>query len=193
MRAGGDGDAELKRVENLFRAVVAALLRHLRPADGRGPHARPVEGHVQLLRFRGDPHDPAVGPALVQPDLEEVLAVGGKVVLNRQSAARSPRQLFAEAASLIAIRRHEEGFGRRRSAHVPQRHLTDFRRCSDVALGQHRRQREGVGVVVESVGGSFKSLPFAHPFTFPSRPCGRITRAATWTKDSLSLRLERRR
>ena len=30
--------------------------------------------------------------------------------------------------------------------------------------------------------------PFARPSTFPSRPCGRISGAATWTKDSPSSR-----
>ena len=35
--------------------------------------------------------------------------------------------------------------------------------------------------------------PFARPSTFPSRPCGRISAAATWTKDSPSSRHKPRR
>src|SRR5262245_1257305 len=151
MRAGLDRRAELKRLENLLGALVAALLRHLRSAYGRGPDAIAVDADVELLRLGSQTHDAAVGAALVQAQLELVVAVDRKVVLDRQPAARSPRQILAEAASLIAIGRHEERLGRRRAAHVAERDLADLRRRTQVPLGENRRQRQRVGVVVEPV------------------------------------------
>src|SRR5262249_3769193 len=71
MRAGLDRRAELKGVESLLRPLFPAQLCALRPADDRRPHPRLIEADVELLRFRGERDDAAVGAALLQPQLEQ--------------------------------------------------------------------------------------------------------------------------
>ena len=112
MRAGLHRHVELKRLQDFFRPLLPTLLGKFRSAHGRRPDPGAIETHIQLMRFRGQSHDAAARSTLVQPQLEQVLAIDRKVVANRQTPARSPRQIFAEATALIAIGRHEERLGR---------------------------------------------------------------------------------
>ena len=112
MRAGLHRHAELKRLQDLFRPLLPTLLGKFRSAHGRRPDPGAIETHIQLMRLRGQSHDAAARSTLVQPQLEQVLAIDGKVVANRQSTARSPRQILADAAPLVAIAGHEEGLRR---------------------------------------------------------------------------------
>src|SRR5262249_52606841 len=131
MRAGLDRRAELKGVESLLRPLFPAQLCALRPADDRRPHPRLIEADVELLRFRGEPHDAAVGAALLQPQLEQVLAGNRKLVANCQSTARSPRHILAPRRARVAAGRDEVCLWRLRSANASQRHLTDSHRRSE--------------------------------------------------------------
>ena len=99
------------------------------------------------------PSNPPPDATLFRPHFEQVLAIGRKVVAHRESATRPERQIVADADRLVAIGRHEEGLRHRHAARPCERHLADFRRRSQVSFGQRRRQREGIGVVVEPVPG----------------------------------------
>ena len=166
VRSGLDRHAELQQLEDFLGSILARIVtrrsaaaprtapRHeVRPAQRDGSDLDVVDGDVELMRLGRDALEPAACAALFGPHLEQVLAVCRKVVAQRDAAARSERQIVADAHALIAIGRHEEGFRHRNASRPCERHLTDFRRRSQISLGQHRRERQGIGVVVESVAG----------------------------------------
>src|SRR5262245_19990942 len=92
--------AELESRMNLPGPFLTADLRQGGPPDRRGPDPRPIDAHVELMRFGGEPPDTAVGAALVQSQLDPILAVDRELVPERHSATRSPREVLTETAPL---------------------------------------------------------------------------------------------
>ena len=151
VRAGGDRRLEAHALEDEPVPLVAA--RPLGSLHDARPHPRAVDAHVQLVGLGGDALEAAGDAALLRPKLEVVLTVGGEVVGERGAAARAERQVVADADALVAVGGHEDGLGGGGPPRPAEGHLRDAGRRAQVALGQGRRQGEGVGVVVEAVGG----------------------------------------
>src|SRR5262245_20847327 len=148
-RTGLDGDAKLESgvaadLHVLFPAVVAGTSRlavagitrrggpSLRAAADREPLQQlAIEPHVELLRPAHTLDVVLILP--LQPDLDRILAVDGKVAANRDPAARSERQLFALAVVLHHMQWNLEGLdprtGRRQTGCLP-RHLSRDRQVA---------------------------------------------------------------
>src|SRR5437867_1105769 len=81
--------AERKGRQDFLTPVsLRTRLPKLRRAQRVSPDPRTVEALIELLRFRSQPDNAAASSALVQPQLKQILAIDGKVVAKRQSAAR---------------------------------------------------------------------------------------------------------
>ena len=143
-RAGRDGDTDLQagvaaNLHVLFPGVVAGKTRFavagvarrrgsaLRsPADGEPFQQLAIEADVELLR-----PSHALDVVLIlplEPDFDQVLAVGRKVVANRETAARSERQILALPIVLHHVQRDLEGLERGRLGRQTRRQPRDLTR-----------------------------------------------------------------
>ena len=160
VQAGLDRHREPQRFDHFLVAVVSDIgagstsdttAGEFRSTNRAGPDLDVVEAHFNLMRLGRDAFESARDSRLSRPHLDQVVAVGRKVVAERHAAARSEWQIVADPFRLIAVGWHVDRFRCRKSSRPPQRHLTDFRRGSEISLGQRRRERQRVGVVVEPV------------------------------------------
>ena len=119
---------------------------------GAGPDQRVVKTDIELMRLRGNPLEPSGHPALFWPHLEQILAIGWKVIAKRGATTSAERQVVTDADALVAVSRHEDGLWSRCPPRTPQRHLADFCRRPQISLGECGRERERVSVIVEPIG-----------------------------------------
>ena len=117
-------------------------------SDGEPFQQLAIEADVELLR---PPH--ALEVILILPletNLDEVLAVDGKVVANRDAAARSERQIFALPVVLQHVQRDLECLESRTGGRKARREPRDLTRHRHVSLQVGRRNREDIREVVET-------------------------------------------
>ena len=106
------------------------------------------------MDFRREVLEPIVSAVLFRAGLDQVIAVGRKDIMNGQPAASAERHVIAEPASFAAIGWFEKRLGRRYATRTFQRGLADLGGSIEVAFRQRGRERQRVGVVVETVTGS---------------------------------------
>ena len=87
----------------------------------------------------------------LEGDRQNVLAVEREMMANRQSSPGTERKLFAHAAGLHCQGRSRVGGGCRVQRGVADGESTDFPGRRQVSFQEQRREREGVGDVVEPV------------------------------------------
>ena len=119
-----------------------------RAADGEQRHPRAVQAHLELLPVLEAAH--VVVELPLQANLDVVLGIEGKVVSDRDAAARPERQILAHAEILKPHRGDRVDLGRRLEGRVAHREAADPARREDVAVEQRRRHREDVRHVVEA-------------------------------------------
>ena len=107
-----------------------------------------IETNVELLR-------PAHALEVIlilalQANLDEVLAVDRKIVVNRDAAARSERQVFALPVVLHDVQRNFECFDRRARRRKARREPRDLASHRHVAFQVSRRNRKRIREIVEA-------------------------------------------
>ena len=124
-------------------------LQCLRPADRGRQHAFAVHAHLDLVRRTET--DDVVVELSPQADLDDVLAVDRKVMTNRNTAARTERQVFAHLAILIEQGWNFVGVGHRPDRRNAERETAHLASRRQVAVQQCRRHRQHARHVVEAV------------------------------------------
>jgi len=120
-----------------------------RPGERKFLDAGPVQSDLETARLT-DAADNVAADSL-QDDLDDVLTVGGEMVVNRQTAARSERQIFARAILLRVVERHSILRHVRADRGICDGQPSDAARGDKIPIQQARRDREHVRDVVESV------------------------------------------
>ena len=126
------------------------------PALGCASHREPlqqlaIQADVEPLR----PPD-ALEVILILPlqaDFDQVLAIDRKVVVNRDAAARSQRQVFTLPVVLQHMQRDLEGLELGLGGRQTRRQPRDLPGHRHVSLQVSRRNREDIGEVVEAAVG----------------------------------------
>ena len=137
------GIAELERTIRVAFARSRLRLAACPPdagADRRELRAGAVDRNLELMWFRRRRRE---------LHFDQVFAVGGKVAVDREPAARTPWQIVDARAlpqlGAEAIAVHEHG-----RCDVADREPADFLRRVEIALHDRRRHEEKVGEVVEA-------------------------------------------
>ena len=143
VRPGGDRRPHLEGLD-LRRIETARIVGIGRLADGQQRDPLAVDGDLQVVRL--DAQRP------VRQNLEDVLGVLGKVVVDDHAAAGAERQPF-HAPVLPQIGGDPEGLGRRRRHGRGDGEPADLARGRQIPLHQGRRDAEHAGDVVEAVAG----------------------------------------
>ena len=117
-------------------------------ADGEALQQPPVETDVKLLRPT-HPHEIRLVLA-AQPHPDDVLAVDGELVGNREAAPRAQRQVLALPAVLHDVQGHLEGVEPRRRGRQPDRETGDLPGHRQVPLQMGARDGQNVGEIVEA-------------------------------------------
>ena len=148
----------LRLKPNVLKASVDLLLRRrlidveravvLRPADAGLVNLGAIERNDER-RLMLDPYEPDVAQRARQIDL--VLAVGGKRVLDSKSAARAQRQAI-DVKSLRSLAGIDVGFAARPRIRPPHRLHRHRSRRGHVLIEKRRRRLQHIGDVVEAVG-----------------------------------------
>src|SRR5262245_30297352 len=87
----------------------------LRSSETRRQYLHAVDGDVELMDLGREVLEPLIGTVLFRPRLDQVIAVGGKDVANREPAARAEGHVIAKPAGLAAISWLEKRLGRRQA------------------------------------------------------------------------------
>ena len=150
-RPGLGGEAHLLAVVRDVAEVAprgVAVRVEYRAADRQRLDERAVQANLQRVRLEHAPDATVVGPQ--QEDLHDVLAVHREVVLDRQPAPRAERQVVADPLVLAQVLVDLEDLRGRLERGIAHRQPGDLARGGQVPLGQHRRDRQHVGDVVEA-------------------------------------------
>jgi hypothetical protein len=113
-------------------------------------HTLPVHRDLQLLSLGLVLAEQVALLVRVEGDLEHIVSIGGKVVLNRHAAARSERRT-CNAACLRDDSGNHGGRHHRRSQWIAYCRPADLACSGDVGLKQGRRHRKHVGHVIKPV------------------------------------------
>ncbi len=118
-------------------------------ADRERPGSLAVETNLETLRLieTGD----VVVNLTAQADLDQVLAVDGKVMMNGDPASRTERQLVADLSVLLCQIGNSVGLGDRPRRARPERQAADLSGRRHVAFQERRRNRQQAGHVVEAM------------------------------------------
>ncbi len=141
LRSGGDVD------RRRLQEQAGGDLRHVR-IDVEQRLALAVDRHVDLLAGSRAAEQEAVGVA-VQLDAQDVVAVGGEGVGDRNAAARAERRAVDAAQLRRGLGDAVMRFGRLRVG-IADREHGHLAGGAQVAVHQRRRQRLRVGDVVEA-------------------------------------------
>src|SRR5215472_16077197 len=118
-------------------------------------HGRLIQADLELA-FQGDANDHTPVtiheiPDPLQANSHYVITVGRKIVMNRHSAPRSERKVFAHTIILFEVAGKLERLDGRTHGTIPNRKAGDHTRRRQISLEKSGRHGEHVPVVVKSV------------------------------------------
>src|SRR5262249_56381296 len=79
--------------------VASAPTHELRSAQYSRPDFDVIDADVDLMLFRSDPLELATGSSFFRPHFEQVLAVGGEVIVERRSATGAEGQTVPDTCA----------------------------------------------------------------------------------------------
>ena len=130
------------------RLLLVDRLHVLLAADLRLEDLDAVDRRDERVAILHPAHVPGGGKTA---DVQLVLAVGRKQMLDEQSAPRAQRQTLDVRALVGAARRTEHGAGRS-GRRIPNRPRADDARGRDVLIEERRRDLQHAGDIVEAIG-----------------------------------------
>ena len=141
MRASLAGKAELQRIISclLVQQLCVCGVPPLTP-DGEARQTHAIQPHVDLLTLTypdDGVHAGRVAPS--EPHSDDILAVGGEIVVNGDSASRSERQLFMDTVVLHEPLGNEVTLDDRPGRRITGCQATDLARGQEVPFKKRWR------------------------------------------------------
>ena len=143
VRSSGDHNADLQMSIGELVRIVRAHPSPLR-RDRELLHASPIQRELDLVCFRQTFH--VLVAVALQPDLDVVLAVARKRIVDARAAAGAERQAL-EMLLLCEVDGNERNVRSGRANGTSNGEPTDLLRSTEVALEQRRRQPRDAHVV----------------------------------------------